>query len=114
MGIIERLRKRRKYPVTIAREEIWIRAMTQDEFKRAMALQGDEESYGMAIGFGLLDEDGESPLFVQESGETDVDFGARVLEATGFPTDTRAELATKILKLSNGPTKTQAEKLKND
>ena len=114
MSVIERLQKRRKYAATVAGEKVWIRAMTQDEFRRAVELQGDEESYGMAIGFGLLDEDGESPLFVQSSGEADVDFGARVLFETGFPTDTRAELATKILKLSQGPTAAQAEKLKND
>lgn len=114
MNVIERLRKRRKYQASIASEDVWIRAMTQDEFKRAMDLQGDEESYGMAIGFGLLDDSGESPLFVQAVGESDIDFGARVLEETGFPTDTRAELALKILQLSKGPTASQAEKLKKD
>jgi hypothetical protein len=112
MGVLDRLRKRRKYPVEIAGEEVFIRAMSQDEFSRSMALQGEEESYGMAIGFGLLDEGGESPLFVQQEGEGDKEFGRRVLDETGFPTDTRAELSEKILKLSLPPTAAQRDKLK--
>lgn len=112
MGVIERLQKRRKYPVTVAGEEIWIRAMTQDESKRAMEFANEEESFGLLIGFGLLNESGD-PIFTVDSGEADVDFGRRVLDATDFPTDTRAELAEKILRLTKGPTKEQLEKVKN-
>lgn len=102
MSVFDRLRKRRFYPIEIMGEVIHIRAMLDSELKTVSEFQMEDESIGYAIGCALLNED-QTPAFVQQPGETAKDFGARVLVELDLPSDTKAELPDKILKLSKGP-----------
>lgn len=103
MSVIDRLRKRRAYPVSIDGETIKIRAMLESELKLASEFRDDDESIGYAIGCAVLNDDG-SQVFTSNM-ETPKEFGARVLLALDLPSDTKAELTSKILKLSQGPLK---------
>lgn len=104
MSVIDRLRKRRKYPVEIDGDTVHIRALLESELKIASDFRDDDESIGYAIGCAVLNDDG-SQVFVMESAESSKQFGARVLAELDMPSDTKAELTTKILKLSQGPLK---------
>ena len=104
MSVIERLRKRRFYPIDLDGQTIHIRAMLDSELKAVAEFRDDDESVGFAIGCALLNED-KSAAFVRAADETSKQFGARVLEELDLPSDTKAEITGKILKLSNGPLK---------
>ena len=99
---IERLRKRRCYPIEIDGETINVRALLTSEQTELMKIKDHDESFGYAIGCALVNDD-RSPVFMQTADETAVDFGARVLAEIDLPTDTRAELTDLILKLTAGP-----------
>tara|TARA_R110000868_G_scaffold25944_1_gene100510 strand:- start:2169 stop:2504 length:336 start_codon:yes stop_codon:yes gene_type:complete len=111
MSVIDRLRKRRFYPVTIDGEVIHIRALLDSELKTVSAFQNEDESIGFAIGCSLINED-KSDVFTIAADESAKQFGARVLAEINLPSDTKAELTSKILKLSNGPP--SAEDLKKN
>lgn len=102
MSVIERLRKRRFYPITIDGETVHVRALLSSELKELLTFKDEEESFGFAVGSSLLNEDG-STAFTRSSDESAKEFGARVLTTLDLPTDTRAELSAKIVALSQGP-----------
>lgn len=102
MSVIERLQKRRAYPVSIDGDVIHIRALRASELAVASGFQNDDESIGFVIGYGVVNDDG-SQAILQVEGETAKDFGARVLSTLDLPLDTRSEITSKIMKLSNGP-----------
>lgn len=104
MSVIDRLRKRRAYPVSIDGEEIKIRALLESELKAVSDFRDDDESIGFAIGCSVLDADG-SQMFMAKQGESPKEFGGRILAELDLPSDTKAELTSKILKLSQGPLK---------
>ena len=104
MSVIDRLRKRRFYPVTIDGETIHIRALLDSELALAEPFKYEQQSIGYAFGCALLNEDG-SPVFTRETEESPQEFGDRVLQAMNLPQDTKAELRDKIIHLSEGPLK---------
>lgn len=111
MSVIDKLRKRRFYPVAIDGETVHIRALLDSELKTVTEFQNEDESVGFAIGKSVLNEDS-SAAFVQLADESPKQFGQRVLTEIDLPSDTKAELTSKILKLSNGPM--SAEDLKKN
>jgi len=102
MSMIEKLRKRRSYPVTIGEETVHVRALTEGERTEVLPFKSEDSSFGFVIGCGLLN-DAQEPEFVKAPGESPQDFGTRVLKEADLPTDTRTELATAILNLTSGP-----------
>lgn len=104
MSVIDRLRKRRKYPVIIDGETINIRALLDSEIDTVSEFQNDDESIGFAIGYGVLNDDG-TMAFTPHDGESPKQFGGRVLAELDMPSDTKAEISEKIMKLSKGPLK---------
>jgi hypothetical protein len=102
MSVIDRLRKRRFYPVEIDGEKIHIRAMLDSELKAVSDFRDQDESVGYAFGCSLVNEDS-TAVFTRLTDESPQQFGARVLAEIDLPSDTKAELTSKILKLSNGP-----------
>lgn len=104
MSVIDRLRKRRFYPVTIDGEVIHIRALLCSELTVVETFKNEDESIGFVIGCAVVNEDG-SAAFKREPDEPAKVFGAGVLAQIDLPTDTKAELTSKILKLSDGPPK---------
>lgn len=111
MSVIDRLQKRRFYPVEIDGEKIHIRALLDSELKAVADFQNEDESIGFAIGCSLINED-KSAVFMRTAEESPKQFGARVLAEIDLPSDTKAELTGKILRLSNGPP--SAEDLKKN
>ena len=103
-SVIDRLRKRRFYPITIDGEIVHIRALLQSELKTVEAFKDEDESIGFAIGCAVLNED-HSQTFTQAQDEQAKEFGARILAELDLPSDTKSELTGKILRLSNGPLK---------
>lgn len=112
-SIIERLRRRRNYPIDIAGENIFIRSLTKFERDACEGFRDDEASIGYAIGIALVSEHG-APVIEMRDGETAQDFGSRVLTELQLPDDTRSQLIAAILKLSNGPTAEQLAALKKN
>lgn len=102
MSVIDKLRKRRFYPVVIDGETVHIRALLDSELRTVTDFQNDDASVGFAIGKAVVAEDA-SAVFTQLTDETPQEFGRRVLTEVDLPSDTKAELTSKILKLSNGP-----------
>jgi hypothetical protein len=98
-SVVDQLRKRRAYPMTIGDVIIYIRAMTEGEWVTAMAFRDDDASLGYAIGKGWVLETGEA-VYSQVPDETAQAFGERVLTDADLPTDTRTELAQAIVRLS--------------
>ena len=109
MSVVLKLQKRRKYPVAIDGQEVFVRAMLLSEQREAMKFSNDDVSLNFALGCGLLGDDG-TPEFERLENETVQEFGDRVGELLAdVPVDTRAQLASTIVKLTAGPT---AEQLK--
>ena len=100
--VLAALRKQQSYTIEINGEPVLIRALRQSEMRDAKSIKDDEESFGLVIGFGLLNEDG-SQLFARSEGESAADFGRRVLTEADLPTDNRLRLVQEILKLTNNP-----------
>ena len=115
-AIIKKLSRRRAYPVNVDGEKLTVRALLISEHREAMEFSEDDLSLSIAIGFGLLGDDGK-PLFPRTPGEAIKDFGERVqaeLDKAEVPTDTRAQLAKVIIKLSAGPTDEQIKALEKN
>ena len=104
--MIEKLRKRRFYPVTIGDATVHLRGLLYSEHETAEEFGEAAESWGYAIGCCLMHDDG-TEWFTRmvDVKETASDFGARVLRELDLPDDTRAELIAAIVKLSQGPPK---------
>lgn len=104
MSVIDRIRKRRFYPVQIGGEAIHIRAMLDSELNIVSQFKNEDESIGYAIGCALLNDD-QSQAIAATPDETPKQFGARVLKELDLPSDTKAEIVAKIMRLSQGPLK---------
>ena len=112
-SVIERLQKRRRYPIEIDGETVFIRSLKQAERDACEQFKNEESSLGYAIGIALMADNGE-PMFTQSADEPAIDFGDRVLTTLDMADDTRSQLVNAILKLSNGPTAEQLEALKKN
>lgn len=112
-SVIDRINKRAKYPAKINGETIYLRSMKRSERLAVMQFKDDEESFGFAIGVGLLNDDGTQAI-ERNAGESDKEFGKRVLETLDLSDDVRSQLVTQILKLSNGPTPEQMKAIEGN
>ena len=101
-SVVERLRKRRFYPVPINGETVHVRALLQSELAESKPFQNEESSFGFVIGCGLLNEDG-TPVCTRNADESAQAFGERVLAELNLPNDTRTELSLAIIKLAKPP-----------
>ena len=101
-SVFDKIRKRRKWPVEIDGETVYVRALLESEHREVKPFENESESYGYAIGCCLLNDDG-SQAIIRAPGEAAKEFGARVLSKLDLPTDTRAELCERIVKLATGP-----------
>lgn len=99
---MDKLRKRRFYPVEIEGETVHLRALIDSEHREVEPISRQTESFGFAIGCCLMNEDG-TPVFTRLPDEDATTFGERVLKELDLPDDSRAQLSNAILKLSNGP-----------
>lgn len=94
MGVLEKIRKRRLYPVELPNgETIHIRSLRFPELRRMAALAG-EAKIGFVFGLALIEDDG-SQVYEIGDGETDEAFGKRVAEAAEQDMDTQTLVAVK-------------------
>lgn len=107
---IELLRKRQAYRVPLSGDDfVLIRGLTYAELDDVQKYGSTESAdpvagYGIAIGYGLLQQDGTSQQFTRCSDESADVFGKRVLFEIETTLDILKELAEKIVKLTiNGP-----------
>lgn len=103
-SVVERLRKRRFYPVPIDGQEVHVRALLESECTELKPFGNEDSSFGFVIGCGLLNED-KAPVFTRLPDEDPEAFGERVLAEMDLPNDTRAELTMAILRLAQPPSR---------
>lgn len=107
MSVLERIKKRRKHKLDLGNgDSVFIRSLTHGEVKRASAIGSEEASGGFVMGCCLLNDDG-SPAFQVAEGESDIDFGNRVLADDELAGDICAEIvamATKLLRVPSPET----------
>lgn len=100
MSVIDKLRKRKNYPVEVDGETVHVTALTT---KVISALSEVDDSgiwsSGVVIGFGLMDDDG-SPVFSMNDGETLEAFGSRVLDELDAPLPVVTQLVDAIKKVT--------------
>ncbi len=104
MSVLDKLAKRRFYPVSIGDQEVHVRSLTIREIKRLDAVDYDART-GLVLGFALLEPDG-SPVFVQRKSadgidaETDSEFSDRVIEQLSeTPMDNLAAVSQAVQRL---------------
>lgn len=100
MSVIDKLRKRRCYPVEIDGETLHVTALTT----RVIAALSEVDdngiwSSGVVLGFGLLNDD-ETPVFQQRESESFVDFGNRVIDELDAPLPIVTQLVEAIKKVT--------------
>lgn len=100
--VLDRLRKRRCYPVPEAGEGIFVRSLTRGELIRLGALEGDDKT-DFVIGCVLVTQAGE-PVFPKHSDETDAEFCARVKAAfLDVDTETVAQISAAVGRIGKVP-----------
>lgn len=99
-SVIDKLKKRRSYPITIDGETFHIRAMTLGEMKRMESID-QEKAVGFMLGSALVEPD-TTRSFPQAEGETDEAFADRVAETLAdTPSDTIRAIGDRVQKLNH-------------
>lgn len=103
MSMIDRLKKRRCYPVQIGEDTVYLRSMTLGEMDRTEKLPYDDRT-GFVLACSLIQQDG-TPEFSAITGETDAELSGRVIAAmSDVPDDNLRAIADAIQKLRHTPT----------
>ena len=85
MSVLDKMKKRRCYPISLGDEKIHVRAMTLSELTRIDAIDADNRT-GFMLGCCLVSDDG-NPEFTKrpadgdQPAEDDNAFGKRVMDA---------------------------------
>jgi hypothetical protein len=102
MSMIERLKKRRCYPVPIGEDKVYCRALTIGELKTIDTLS-TELGLAFAIGCALVDDAGQ-PAIARQPTETHEAFAKRALEClTDVTADSLNAIQQAIKKLNDAP-----------
>jgi hypothetical protein len=101
-SVIDRVRKRRKCPVQIGDETVYVRGMTWAEWELIQPVKEEAWSNGIAIGWCLLEDDGK-PVFTREPTEDLETFGKRVLADLDMEIGTGLYLSAKIMRATQEP-----------
>lgn len=98
-SVLQRLRKRRAYPVSIGEDTVYVRALTTAEVEALVKLEGSTQ-IAFTLGCALVNDAGE-PEFPRQSGESFEAFANRVLpEFADLPQDVLTVLSQGIDKVS--------------
>lgn len=100
MSVTKRLQNRAGYLCTVGGESVMLRGIRQSELDRALAIKDLDESNGLVIGFGLLEDD-KSQAYTPNDGESDTDFGGRVLKSLDLTPGMQKHLIEKIGELTS-------------
>lgn len=109
LSVVDRIRKRAFYPLTLVNgEKIHLRALTNEQLAIARAFSERDASIGYAIGCSLLEDSGDL-VFVIEDSESSEAFGERVMKELDLVRDIQQQIVAKIFELTNEPEKAKAE-----
>lgn len=98
-SVLQRLRKRRAYPVAIGDDTVYVRALTTAEVDALLTFEGPTQ-IAFTLGCALVNDAGE-PEFPRQSGESFADFAKRVLpEFADLPQDVLSVLSQGIDRVS--------------
>lgn len=102
-GVLDRLKKKRGYPVDIDGETYYVRSLTVGELKRLEAVPPAQKT-GFVVGCALCTEASGIAEFPQSDSESDVDWSNRVMEAISeVPTETIRALSDGVANISKTP-----------
>ncbi len=101
--LIERIQKRKKWPVKLGEDTIYIRALVKREQREAQEVSDPILRGYFIFGCILLEDDG-SMTFTRAAGESPTDFAARVGEVMdSVPEDSQAAIANALTKAQTVP-----------
>lgn len=102
-GVLDRLRKKRGFPVEIDGETYFVRSPTIGELKRLESLEANDKT-GFLMGCALCVDAGGLPEFPKDDGETDPAWASRVLDSlSDVPTQTIRALSDGVAALNKAP-----------
>jgi len=102
-SLVERIQRRRFYPVPVAGETFHVRALSIADRRRMDAIEDILDKSFFALGRGLCNGDG-SEAFPRRPEEGDLDYARRMAnELAEIPTDTFSELCAAINKIGIAP-----------
>lgn len=100
--VLDRLRKRRCYPVPEAGEGIFVRSLTRGELIRLARIEGDAKT-DFVLGCVLVTEAG-APVLPPLEGESDADFCERVKTAfLDVDTETVSQITQAVGRIGKVP-----------
>ena len=98
-SIIDKLKKRKCYTITIDGEAVKLRSLTFGELSRLEGLPSNEKP-GFMLGCALLEDDSTRAFSIAD-GETDAQFSKRVSDSIpDVPTDTLRAICDAVGKLA--------------
>ena len=102
-SMVDRLRKRQFFPVTIGDETVHFRGLRRSEWHDCIEpIRDCEESNGVAIGLCLLNDD-RTQVFTRAEGEDIKAFGQRVLDECDMEISVCLMLANQIIRITQEP-----------
>jgi hypothetical protein len=103
-GVLDRLKKKRGYPVVVDGQTFHVRSLTIGEFKRYANVKDDAKT-GFVIGCALCcDENGDQEFPKLTPAESDVEWAARVLdELEDVPSENIRAISDGVAALSKTP-----------
>ena len=108
--VLDRLRKKRGFPVTIGDETFHVRSLTIGELKRLKTVADDDKT-GFMVGCTLCADEGGKQAIPPLDEETDADWSKRVVDALAdVPSETIRSLSEGIAALSKTPSSTAVAK----
>lgn len=103
-NVLERLRKKRAFPVMIDGQEFHVRTPTIGELRRLDAMTADNRT-GFLVGCTLCSDASGVQEIPKQADEEDAKWAERVLDALAdVPTETIRALSDGVAKISQTPT----------
>ena len=102
-GVLDRLKKKRGYPVEIDGDTYYVRSLTIGELKR-LADAPAEQKTGFVLGCALCSDSSGVAEFLKLDGESDTAWADRVMsEIADVPTETIRALSSGVANISKTP-----------
>lgn len=103
MSVIQRVQKRRKYPITVDGDTIYLRTLSYEDAELIDTITEPVDKLFYAVGQAMIEDSGE-PAFPPIAGETPSEFAARAKAALkGMGQDTLKEISEAITKITKAP-----------
>lgn len=102
-NVLDRLKKKRGYPITIDGETYHARSLTLGELRRLEAIPHDQKT-GFVVGCALCQDVDGQPEFPRNPDETDLDWATRIMgEVDDIPTETLRSISQGVADIGRTP-----------